>query len=483
MLEKAMISGVTHTLEETLYRVEGVTAGQLFARARRRERERRHDRPDRRAEIVFSAPSDDRAEPARARRARRRAGARATTSARSASIGAGMKSHPGVAAKMFADARRGVGIEPQIVTTSPIKVACHVPPRGRRARRAGAAPRRSSCTGRSGAPACASPRIGVVGATGAVGTVTLGLLAERGYGHVRAFASERSAGSRVPFGDRRARRGGARRTRSPPATSTSASSRSAPPRAASSSRTPCAAAPSASTSRPPSGSADGVPLVVPEVNGDRARRARRASSPTPTAARSRSPASLKPLHDAAGLARVRVATYQSASGAGAQRDGAAARRARPTDTISRWTGTSTATSSTRRRSSATRRGRSSSCRTCRSARRCMRVPVLVGHAEAVWIETEEPLSPERARELLAAAPEHPGRPTSRRRATPPADRRRARRPDPARPRGGERSRPLHRRRQPPQGRGAERDPDRRARARARSARRLSYCDCCFRSLA
>jgi aspartate-semialdehyde dehydrogenase len=45
-----------------------------------------------------------------------------------------------------------------------------------------------------------SPRIGVVGATGAVGTVTLGLLAERGYDNVRAFASARSAGSRVAFG-------------------------------------------------------------------------------------------------------------------------------------------------------------------------------------------------------------------------------------------------------------------------------------------
>ena len=34
---------------------------------------------------------------------------------------------------------------------------------------------------------------------------------------------------------------------------------------------------------------------------------------------------------------------------------------------------------------------------------CVRVPVPVGHAESVWIETEEPLSPERARDLLAAA--------------------------------------------------------------------------------
>ena len=43
-------------------------------------------------------------------------------------------------------------------------------------------------------------RIGVVGATGAVGQVTLALLAERGYERVRAFASARSAGKSVPFG-------------------------------------------------------------------------------------------------------------------------------------------------------------------------------------------------------------------------------------------------------------------------------------------
>ena len=34
----------------------------------------------------------------------------------------------------------------------------------------------------------------------------------------------------------------------------------------------------------------------------------------------------------------------------------------------------------------------------------MRVPVPVGHAESIWIETEEPIEPTRARELLSAAP-------------------------------------------------------------------------------
>ncbi|HEU0055706.1 MAG TPA: hypothetical protein VFQ08_00485, partial [Gaiella sp.] len=47
----------------------------------------------------------------------------------------------------------------------------------------------------------ARTRIGVVGATGAVGAVTLRLLAQRGYRNVRALASTRTAGSNVAFGD------------------------------------------------------------------------------------------------------------------------------------------------------------------------------------------------------------------------------------------------------------------------------------------
>ena len=40
-------------------------------------------------------------------------------------IGAGMRSHPGVAAKMFS-ALEELGIQPAIVTTSPIKIGCFV---------------------------------------------------------------------------------------------------------------------------------------------------------------------------------------------------------------------------------------------------------------------------------------------------------------------------------------------------------------------
>jgi aspartate-semialdehyde dehydrogenase len=34
---------------------------------------------------------------------------------------------------------------------------------------------------------------------------------------------------------------------------------------------------------------------------------------------------------------------------------------------------------------------------------CIRIPVLVGHGQAIWVETQEPLSPEQARSVLAGA--------------------------------------------------------------------------------
>src|SRR4029453_9091019 len=77
--------------------------------------------------------------------------------------------------------------------------------RRRSASRASCAPQRSSaqcrpCTSvsaamRRSASVPSGARIGVVGATGAVGTVALALLHERGYENVRAFASARSAGT------------------------------------------------------------------------------------------------------------------------------------------------------------------------------------------------------------------------------------------------------------------------------------------------
>ena len=82
MLEKALISGVVHQREETVYRVDGATPRAALRRARRGVRERRHDRADRRRDRLLRPGRGPGRRRARARRARRLAGARATTSAR-----------------------------------------------------------------------------------------------------------------------------------------------------------------------------------------------------------------------------------------------------------------------------------------------------------------------------------------------------------------------------------------------------------------
>jgi aspartate kinase len=124
MLEKALISGVTHTREETLYRVEGTTAARLFA-ALAAASVNVDTIVQTGPEIVFSAPADDRDAATEVLD-----GLGVQWSARDdlgkvSVIGAGMKSHPGVAAKAF-ETLAAAGIEPEVVTTSPIKIACHV---------------------------------------------------------------------------------------------------------------------------------------------------------------------------------------------------------------------------------------------------------------------------------------------------------------------------------------------------------------------
>ena len=63
---------------------------------------------------------------------------------------------------------------------------------------------------------------------------------------------------------------------------------------------------------------EGVPLVVPEVNGERALE-HTGIIANPNCCAIPLSMVLAPLHDAAGLRRVRVATYQSVSGAGTRR--------------------------------------------------------------------------------------------------------------------------------------------------------------------
>ncbi len=157
-------------------------------------------------------------------------------------------------------------------------------------------------------------RIGVVGATGAVGTVTLALLAERGYEHVRAFASARSAGTEFSYLDGKLTVEEA----TPEALAdadvdlllfsvgTDASRELVPP--AAESGTTCIDKSDAFRLT------DGIPLVVAGVNDEAIGDGPIVANPNCSAIQLT--CVLKPLHDAAGLARVRLATYQSMSGAG-----------------------------------------------------------------------------------------------------------------------------------------------------------------------
>ena len=112
---------------------------------------------------------------------------------------------------------------------------------------------------------------------------------------------------------------------------------------------------------------------------------------------------LKPLHEEAGLARVRVATYQSVSGAGAQAmDRLANEDPDDHDLRMDWEFDGEEFDEESKLRAETQKIMELPDLPIQAT--CVRVPVMVGHAEAVWIETEQPLSAEQARALLDAAP-------------------------------------------------------------------------------
>src|ERR687898_2558987 len=125
MLEKALISGVVHQREETVYRVEGTTPAQLFG-ALAHASVNVDTIVQTGAEIVFSAPVEDRDDASRTLDALGVAWSARDDLGKVSLVGAGMKSHPGVAAKTFATLETA-GVEAALVSTSPIKIACHVP--------------------------------------------------------------------------------------------------------------------------------------------------------------------------------------------------------------------------------------------------------------------------------------------------------------------------------------------------------------------
>ncbi|HXH87142.1 MAG TPA: aspartate kinase, partial [Gaiellaceae bacterium] len=124
-LEKALISGVVHQREETVYHVAGATRARLFG-ALAEAFVNVDTIVQTGEEIVFSAPPEDRDDAARTLDGLGLSWTRRDDLGKVSLVGAGMKSHPGIAAKTFATLE-AAGIESPIVSTSPIKIACHVP--------------------------------------------------------------------------------------------------------------------------------------------------------------------------------------------------------------------------------------------------------------------------------------------------------------------------------------------------------------------
>jgi len=264
-------------------------------------------------------------------------------------------------------------------------------------------------------------RVAVVGATGAVGEAMLEILAERRFPvrELAALASSESAGKTVTFGARSARvrdlasfdfdgwdlalfsAGG------------SVSAEHAPRAAAAG----CVVIDNTSHFRMQAN----VPLVVPEVNASALQGFDGGIIANPNCSTIQMLLAVAPLHRAAGVSRINVATYQSVSGAGRAameelgrqcadrfnfRDPEPGIFSHPIafnlipaidafdengytrEEMKLHNETRKILGSDRIQVNAT----------------AVRVPVFIGHGEAVHLETERPLALDSARELLAAAP-------------------------------------------------------------------------------
>jgi aspartate kinase len=125
MLEKAMIAGVTCETEEAVYEVDAADLATLFqtlADASVNVDTVIQIGPG----IVFSAPWDDREAASAALDGLDLRWTEREGLGKVSIVGAGMKSHPGVAAKAFTTLA-AAGVTTQFVSTSPIKIAFYVP--------------------------------------------------------------------------------------------------------------------------------------------------------------------------------------------------------------------------------------------------------------------------------------------------------------------------------------------------------------------
>jgi aspartate-semialdehyde dehydrogenase len=243
-----------------------------------------------------------------------------------------------------------------------------------------------------------SPRIAVVGASGLVGRLTLQLLLERGFRDIRLFASFRSVGEKLGtfvIEEATPRAVGAGDFDLCFFSVESGVSKELVPAAAGAGAV-CIDKSSAFRMD------DGVPLVVPEVNGERALE-HTGIVANPNCCTIPLTMALAPIHDAAGLRSVRVATYQSASGGGTM-----AMETLESETVQQhqlkmdWDFDGVEFDEEVKVREETRKILELPYLPVSAT--CVRVPVLIGHAESVWIATEEALTPREAEQILREAP-------------------------------------------------------------------------------
>jgi aspartate-semialdehyde dehydrogenase len=267
-------------------------------------------------------------------------------------------------------------------------------------------------------------RVGVVGATGAVGTTILEVLAERGFpaSEVIPFSSERSAGTKLAYGGREIECrplsaesiGGIDLVLS---SAGGAVSEEWAPRFV---EAGAVVVDNTSFWR----MHEGVPLVVAEVNPE-ALDGHQGIVANPNCSAMQMLVALGPLHRAIGLERIVVSTYQPVSGTGrrAMRELEAQTRALldgselpPAEVyphriafnvlpqVETFKGGDDYTTEERKMMAETRKILGAGEDELGISATCVRVPVLKGESESVNLQTREPLSPEECRRLLAAAP-------------------------------------------------------------------------------
>jgi aspartate-semialdehyde dehydrogenase len=167
---------------------------------------------------------------------------------------------------------------------------------------------------------------------------------------------------------------------------------------------------------------DDIPLVVSEVNPE-ALESHRGIIANPNCSTMQMVVALKPIHQAAGIERLVICTYQAVSGTGRVaveelldqshallHDQAIAPPSAYAHQIAfnalphagNFAAGDDHTDEERKLINETRKILADPA--IRVSATCVRVPVITGHSEAVNVQTREPLSPERARELLAQAP-------------------------------------------------------------------------------